>query len=75
METYQRGSDPTHGTNGPIAISVKNVVGTFGEQYLNVAAKYDKDRDFTDDPNNFKSCNQYSVRARIMFHLCLTDFK
>lgn len=59
VETYQCGSDPTHGTNGPIAISVKNVVGTFGEQYLNVAAKYDKDRDFTDDPNNFRSCNQY----------------
>ncbi|KAK0236115.1 GMC oxidoreductase-domain-containing protein [Armillaria nabsnona] len=59
VETYQRGSDPTHGTNGPIAISAKNVVGTFGEQYLDVAAKYDKDRDFTDDPNNFRSCNQY----------------
>lgn len=60
VETYQCGSDPTHGTNGPIAISVKNVVGNIGEQYLDVAAKYDKDRDFTDDPNNFRSCNQYS---------------
>ncbi|KAK0223434.1 GMC oxidoreductase-domain-containing protein [Armillaria fumosa] len=62
VETYQCGSDPAsiHGTNGPIAISVKNVVGTFGEQYLNVAAKYDKERDFTEDPNNFRSCNQYS---------------
>lgn len=60
VETYQCGSGPAHGTNGPIAISVKNDVGTFGEQYLNVAATYDKDRDFTADPNNFRSCNQYS---------------
>lgn len=59
VETYQCGSDPTHGTSGPIAVSVKNVVGGFGEQYLDVAAQYDKDRDFTDDPNNFGPCNQY----------------
>ncbi|SJL09655.1 related to alcohol oxidase [Armillaria ostoyae] len=49
----------THGTGGPIDISTGNIAGDFGNQYLAVAAKYDSDRGFIDDPNDFKSCNGY----------------
>ncbi len=59
----------THGTGGPIDISTGNIAGDFGNQYLAVAAKYDSDRGFIDDPNDFKSCNGYGVRD--ITHLCL----
>ncbi|KAK0469586.1 GMC oxidoreductase-domain-containing protein [Desarmillaria tabescens] len=58
-ENYQCGTGNTHGTSGPISVSSENPVGVFGQQYLAIAAKYDKDRDFTEDPNDFKSCNEY----------------
>ncbi|KAK0500276.1 GMC oxidoreductase-domain-containing protein [Armillaria luteobubalina] len=58
-ENYQCGVGRTHGTSGPISVSSENTVGVFGQQYLAIAAKYDKDRDFTEDPNDFKTCNKY----------------
>ncbi len=65
-ENYQCGVGRTHGTSGPISVSSENTVGVFGQQYLAIAAKYDKDRDFTEDPNDFKSCNKYGVRDTIL---------
>lgn len=58
-ENYQCGVGRTHGTSGPISVSSENTVGVFGQQYLAIAAKYDKDRDFTEDPNDFKTCDKY----------------
>ncbi|KAK0204964.1 hypothetical protein DFS33DRAFT_1273960 [Desarmillaria ectypa] len=62
-ENYQCGSGRTHGVGGPISVSSENLVGVFGQQYLAIAAKYDKDRDFTEDPNDFNSCNKYGSIA------------
>ncbi|KAK0204800.1 GMC oxidoreductase-domain-containing protein [Desarmillaria ectypa] len=60
VENYPGGARfETHGTGGPIDISTENIAGDFGKQYLAVAARYDSDRCFIDDPNDFKTCNGY----------------
>lgn len=63
-ETYQPGIEPgntTHGDSGPIKVSHANGDVNVGLQFLDVARAYDKGRGFTDDVNNFFSCDAYGV--------------
>ncbi|CDO68836.1 Alcohol oxidase [Trametes cinnabarina] len=59
-ETYQieRGK-PTHGYVGPLKISYGGFYPEVGQEFLNVAAQYDKARGLTDDVNDMFECNKY----------------
>lgn len=61
-ETYQ-GEIPndTHGTAGPIKVSISNEHNNVADNFLEVTAAYDKERRLTDDMNNFTACDQYGV--------------
>ncbi|CCM05913.1 uncharacterized protein FIBRA_08151 [Fibroporia radiculosa] len=62
METYQlKSHSDTHGSSGPLKISQGGYFTNLGEQFLDVAAKYDKTRSVTDDPNGMResSINVY----------------
>ncbi|KAF8150064.1 GMC oxidoreductase-domain-containing protein [Crassisporium funariophilum] len=64
-ETYQPGSNnATHGTSGPIKVSMAKGNINISESFLSVAESYDKDRGPTDDLNAFYSCNKYGRWAR-----------
>ncbi|KAF8622855.1 hypothetical protein AX15_006699 [Amanita polypyramis BW_CC] len=58
-ETYCDDSVPYHGYNGPLKISYREDGINVAEQFLDVAAKYDKKRPFTKDLNGFFSCDAY----------------
>ncbi|KAL1950095.1 hypothetical protein VTO73DRAFT_5217 [Trametes versicolor] len=59
-ETYQLHPDkPTHGYSGPLKVSYGGFSSEVGEEFLNVAAQYDKTRGLTDDVNNLYDCNKY----------------
>ena len=61
-ETYQEEiTNDTHGTAGPIKVSLSKEYNKVGINFLEVAAAYDKERALTDDVNAFTSCNQYGV--------------
>lgn len=63
-ETYQLHPDkPTHGYSGPLKVSYGGFSSEVGEEFLNVAAQYDKTRGLTDDVNNLYDCNKYGVSA------------
>ncbi|TFK36632.1 GMC oxidoreductase-domain-containing protein [Crucibulum laeve] len=64
-ETYQAEVfNDTHGSSGPIKVSMATSQFNVGEQFLEVAAAYDKDRKTTKDINAFFSCNEYGRWAR-----------
>ncbi|KAK7688558.1 hypothetical protein QCA50_008096 [Cerrena zonata] len=50
---------PTHGYSGPINVSYGGATTNIGNDFLEVAAAYDKRRTFTDDPNGLHSCDAY----------------
>ncbi|KAF8627739.1 hypothetical protein AX15_004265 [Amanita polypyramis BW_CC] len=58
-ETYCDDSVPYHGHNGPLKISYREDGINVAEQFLDVAAKYDRKRSLTKDVNGFFSCNAY----------------
>ncbi|KAJ7357002.1 GMC oxidoreductase-domain-containing protein [Mycena albidolilacea] len=59
-ETYQvKSMQPTHGYSGPLKVSYGGVFTNIGQQFLDVAASYDKERGTTEDPNGLFSCNKY----------------
>ncbi|KAF8627066.1 hypothetical protein AX17_006405 [Amanita inopinata Kibby_2008] len=51
---------PHHGTSGPIKVSFRQDKVNVADQFLEVVAKYDKERPLTDDANNFTSCDAYA---------------
>ncbi|KZT03299.1 GMC oxidoreductase [Laetiporus sulphureus 93-53] len=60
METYQiTPSSDTHGDSGPIKVSYGGIFANLGQQFLDVAAGFDKSRSFTDDTNGMRECNAY----------------
>lgn len=65
FETYQ--IDPTletHGNDGPLNVSSGGVFGNVGEDFLQVASRYDPQRKFTTDTNGLVSgCNEYGVSS------------
>lgn len=62
-ETYQHAGDPAvHGDLGPLKISLAEDEINIATQFLDVAAEYDKERGYTDDVNDFSTCNAYGVR-------------
>ncbi|PFH48754.1 GMC oxidoreductase [Amanita thiersii Skay4041] len=62
-ETYEPGG-PTHGSNGPIHVSFRPDRINVGEQFLEVASKYDKERTSAKDSNDFETCNVYAPWAQ-----------
>jgi len=60
-ETYQgEVTNDTHGTEGPIKVSVAKEHTNIVRDFLEVSAAYDK-RSMTDDINEFTSSDQYGV--------------
>ncbi|KZT68076.1 GMC oxidoreductase [Daedalea quercina L-15889] len=59
-ETYQaEGSAETHGYSGPLKVSYGGLFTNVGQQFLEVAARYDTKRSLIDDPNGLFKCNAY----------------
>ncbi|KAJ6574745.1 GMC oxidoreductase-domain-containing protein [Mycena capillaripes] len=59
-ETYQvKPGEPTHGYSGPLKVSYGGAFTNLGQDFLDVATRYDLARGTTDDPNGLFSCNQY----------------
>lgn len=56
----------THGYSGPLKVSYGGLFTNLGQQFLDVAARYDKERGSTDDVNGLFSCNAYGVRIIII---------
>ncbi|TCD66629.1 hypothetical protein EIP91_001096 [Steccherinum ochraceum] len=60
-ETYE--IDPnaeTHGSSGPLHVSYGASPSQIGQQFLDVASQYDKDRTFTEDSNDLHTVNAYA---------------
>ncbi|CCM05912.1 uncharacterized protein FIBRA_08150 [Fibroporia radiculosa] len=67
METFQVESHAdTHGSSGPLKISYGGLFTNVGQQFLDVATKYDKTRLKTDDLNGMResSINAYGCMQR-----------
>ncbi|KAI0632946.1 alcohol oxidase-like protein [Trametes polyzona] len=61
-ETYQlEPGEPTHGYSGPLKVSRGGFSAEVGQQFLDVAAAYDKTRGYTDDANALFECDKYGV--------------
>jgi len=61
-ENYQAEAvNATHGTSGPIKVSFSRENVNIAENFLEVAAAYDKDRTLTEDTNAFSYCEKYGV--------------
>ena len=61
-ETYQgEVTNDTHGTEGPIKVSIAKEYTNIVRSFLDVSAAYDKERSLTDDINAFRSSDQYGV--------------
>ncbi|KAI0655480.1 alcohol oxidase-like protein [Cubamyces menziesii] len=59
-ETYQiRPRQATHGYTGPLKVSYGGFYTEAAQEFLNVAAQYDKTRGHTDDVNDLSECNKY----------------
>ncbi|KAF9025540.1 FAD/NAD(P)-binding domain-containing protein [Hymenopellis radicata] len=64
LESYEPFSDEdmsTHGSSGPIQVSPGGHRTDIGEQFLEMAAKYDRNRSFAKDINDFRTCDSYGV--------------
>jgi alcohol oxidase len=67
-ETYQVKPDAaTHGYSGPLKVSYGGLFTNIGQQFLEAAAGYDKERQSTDDVNGLFSCNAYGVCIATQF--------
>ncbi|RXW15046.1 hypothetical protein EST38_g10804 [Candolleomyces aberdarensis] len=65
IETYTLPtSNSTHGKEGPLKISFPDNNINVGQQFLDVAGSYDKERRVTDDWNNFETGNGYGIWAK-----------
>lgn len=61
-ETFQVQPDrSTHGYSGPLKVSMGGAFSNIAQDFLDVAAGYDKERGFTEDVNGLYSCNMYGV--------------
>ncbi|KAF8237035.1 alcohol oxidase [Tricholoma matsutake] len=68
-ETYEAGGPvdlAIHGTSGPLKISLAEDEVNIATQFLDVAAKYDKERGLTDDVNDFVTCDVYGRWLRFI---------
>ncbi|KAK7688538.1 hypothetical protein QCA50_008076 [Cerrena zonata] len=69
-ETFQALPNlPTHGYSGPIKVSYGGATTNVGNDFLDVAAAYDKQRKFTDDPNGLYSCDAYGRWPKYLFNV------
>ncbi|KAF7344285.1 Alcohol oxidase [Mycena venus] len=60
LETYQAGViNSTHGSSGPIKVSYGCHETKLGKEFLVAAAALPRGRGFTEDMNDFSSCNVY----------------
>ncbi|KAF7344913.1 Alcohol oxidase [Mycena venus] len=60
LETYQAGVvDATHGSSGPIKVSHGGYDTEVGKDFLAAAAGFPRGRSFTEDLNDFSTCNVY----------------
>lgn len=63
VETYQAEPDSdTHGTSGPIKVSIAQDQVNIAEEFLAVAAAYDPERGQTKDLYDFHTANKYGVK-------------
>ena len=62
-ETYQvvEGKDDIHGYSGPLKVSYGGKLTNIGQDFLDVAAKFDQTRGHTEDPNEIFASNSYGV--------------
>ncbi|KAF8213497.1 hypothetical protein K438DRAFT_1956877 [Mycena galopus ATCC 62051] len=67
-ETYQaKPGEPTHGYSGPLKVSYGGVFTKVGQQFLDMAPRYDTSRGMTEDPNGLFSCNEYGRWQKRVF--------
>ena len=67
-ETYQPGStNGTHGTSGPIKVSYASDFINIAENFLEVAAAFDKERGLSDDIHAFFQADKYGVSRAFVF--------
>ncbi|KAJ6541035.1 hypothetical protein DFH09DRAFT_1089596 [Mycena vulgaris] len=60
LETFQAGVvDDTHGTSGPIKVSYGSYESKAGKDFLVAAAGFPRGRGFTEDLNDFSTCDVY----------------
>ncbi|KAJ7748686.1 GMC oxidoreductase-domain-containing protein [Mycena metata] len=60
LETYQAGvGDSTHGSSGPIKVSHTGHETDIAKAFLSTAAGFPRGRSFTEDLNDFRTCNVY----------------
>ncbi|KAH9837721.1 GMC oxidoreductase-domain-containing protein [Rhodofomes roseus] len=60
-ETYQVApGKETHGYEGPLKVSYGGHFTNLGQQFLDVASRYDKTRRVIEDPNDLGECNAYA---------------
>ncbi|KAJ7508943.1 GMC oxidoreductase-domain-containing protein [Mycena galericulata] len=61
LETYQAGIvNSTHGSSGPIKVSYGGYEMKAGKDFLFAAARFPRGRTFTEDPNDFATCDAYA---------------
>lgn len=73
-ETYQVKTDePTHGYTGPLKVSYGGAYTNVGQQFLNVAETYDKERPELADINGLHQTNGYGVSLLVAPLLTLTN--
>ncbi|KAF5359173.1 hypothetical protein D9756_003510 [Leucocoprinus leucothites] len=66
-ETYQAiATNDTHGKSGPLKISFAKSGHNVADEFLAVAAAYDKDRGPIDDLNGLRACDGYGRWARFI---------
>ncbi|KAJ7714137.1 GMC oxidoreductase-domain-containing protein [Mycena metata] len=65
LETYQAGVvDFTHGTSGPIKVSYGGYETKTAVDFLSAAAAFPRGRSFTEDMNDFHTCDVYGRLPR-----------
>lgn len=73
-ETYQvQPRRATHGYTGPLKVSYGGFYTETAQEFLTVAAQYDKTRGHTDDVNDFFECNKYGVSCLFIYPIHLLD--
>lgn len=55
-----------HGYSGPISVSYGGKFTNIGQDFLDVAKKFDPTREQTDDPNQVYTSNAYGVSTSTM---------
>lgn len=57
----------THGSSGPVQVSPGGHRTDIGEQFLEMAVKYDHNRSFAKDINDFRTCDAYGVCFLLLY--------